>query len=343
MANYRLAEELDEQKCKLKDINDFLVNELKARALSYAVLQSDLAEATKGREASEALLEVCGTDLLACAGCKRVYAASDTSGSLLAAIKTSDIYDAMPVVLLLCDRVAPDKRKAVPPHCERCAASHPSLRAQSEMARVRAEDDAVIEELRDRVLDAERKARSAEEYLGKREALLGELAALKAALADARAGGARAVSELERQHVQDRCAALRCVSLRCLRICTRCVSARACTTRAPCHWLRVASDGARSAPQQLQQFQTKVKMYEWQAIGEMQGQVEADDEQAHSRNQGVHDEADRQPARTDDKARDHGERADERRAGVPVPADQRGRAAEPGARSHTDELSMTPQ
>ena len=180
----------------------------------------------RGREASEALLEVCGAELLACARCTRAYVAPDTSGSLPAAIKTSDFYIALPVVLLLCDHAALDKRKAVPPHSELCAASHTPLRAQSEMARVRAEDDAVIEELRDRVLDAERKARSAEEYLGKREALLGELAALKAALADARAGGARAVSELERQHVQDRCAhPLLCAAssahFHALRICSR--------------------------------------------------------------------------------------------------------------------------
>ena len=58
MANFKLAEELDDQKSKLKDINDFLVNELKARALSYAVLQSDLAEAKKSKEDTETRCEV---------------------------------------------------------------------------------------------------------------------------------------------------------------------------------------------------------------------------------------------------------------------------------------------
>jgi len=50
--NYKLAEELEDQKSKLKDINDFLVNELKARALSYAALQAELAE-TKKKMAEE--------------------------------------------------------------------------------------------------------------------------------------------------------------------------------------------------------------------------------------------------------------------------------------------------
>lgn len=45
--NYKLTEELEDQKSKLKDINDFLVNELKARALSYAALQAELAETKK--------------------------------------------------------------------------------------------------------------------------------------------------------------------------------------------------------------------------------------------------------------------------------------------------------
>lgn len=48
--NYTLSEELEAQKGKLKDINDFLVNELKARALSFAVLQSDLTEARKAKD-----------------------------------------------------------------------------------------------------------------------------------------------------------------------------------------------------------------------------------------------------------------------------------------------------
>jgi hypothetical protein len=57
--NYQLSEELDQQKSKLKDINDFLVNELKARALSFAVLQSDLAEAKKSKDQMKDSYEVC--------------------------------------------------------------------------------------------------------------------------------------------------------------------------------------------------------------------------------------------------------------------------------------------
>jgi hypothetical protein len=57
--NYQLSEELEQQKSKLKDINDFLVNELKARALSFAVLQSDLAEAKKTKDEIKESYEVC--------------------------------------------------------------------------------------------------------------------------------------------------------------------------------------------------------------------------------------------------------------------------------------------
>jgi hypothetical protein len=52
VGSFRLAEQLDEQRCKLRDINDFLVNELKARALSCAVLQGELTEAVKARDAA---------------------------------------------------------------------------------------------------------------------------------------------------------------------------------------------------------------------------------------------------------------------------------------------------
>jgi hypothetical protein len=58
VANYRLAEDLEGQKEKLKDINDFLVNELKARALSYAVLQGELADVKKCLEEARAAHEV---------------------------------------------------------------------------------------------------------------------------------------------------------------------------------------------------------------------------------------------------------------------------------------------
>jgi hypothetical protein len=42
----------------LKDINDFLVNELKARALSFAALQAELADTKKKMEASKKAFEV---------------------------------------------------------------------------------------------------------------------------------------------------------------------------------------------------------------------------------------------------------------------------------------------
>ena len=63
----------------------------------------------------------------------------------------------------------------------------------------------------------------------------------------------------------------------------------------------------------------------------LQGQVEEDDEQAHPGDKAAHDEAHGQPAGSHDEAHDHGERADERRDGVPEPADQLRHLAERGA------------
>ena len=56
--NYKLTEELEEQKSKLKDINEFLVNELKARALSFATLQAELAETKKTMEENQTHFQV---------------------------------------------------------------------------------------------------------------------------------------------------------------------------------------------------------------------------------------------------------------------------------------------
>jgi hypothetical protein len=52
--------------------------------------------------------------------------------------------------------------------------------------------------------DSERKARSAEEYLCKREELLKEIQSLKDQVAEQKDLAAKQVSELERKHVQDR-------------------------------------------------------------------------------------------------------------------------------------------
>lgn len=52
--------------------------------------------------------------------------------------------------------------------------------------------------------DSDRKARSAEEYLGKREELLKEKATLQEQMQDQRTQFELQISEIERQHVQDR-------------------------------------------------------------------------------------------------------------------------------------------
>jgi DNA repair exonuclease SbcCD ATPase subunit len=77
---------------------------------------------------------------------------------------------------------------------------------QREVAAARAEGEAEVEALQARMADSERKARAAEEYLGRREALLADLAAAKAAASEQKAAAERHASELERKHVQDRCA-----------------------------------------------------------------------------------------------------------------------------------------
>ena len=87
--------------------------------------------------------------------------------------------------------------------CGSVSSYHSAL--QKELAKIREEDERIIEDLQERMADSERKARSAEEYLGKREVLMNELARLKVALAEQKAAGERTVAELERKHVQDRC------------------------------------------------------------------------------------------------------------------------------------------
>jgi hypothetical protein len=53
--------------------------------------------------------------------------------------------------------------------------------------------------------DSDRKARSAEEYLGMREELLKGKAKLQEQMQDMRTQYELQISEIERQHVQDRC------------------------------------------------------------------------------------------------------------------------------------------
>jgi hypothetical protein len=75
---------------------------------------------------------------------------------------------------------------------------------QSELKRVTDEAERTIADLEERMADSDRKARSAEEYLGKREELMQEKAALQQEMQDMRAQFEQQISEIERQHVQDR-------------------------------------------------------------------------------------------------------------------------------------------
>ena len=98
------------------------------------------------------------------------------------------------------------------PTLSRCAGSEHQhcLGVQAELKRVREQSEAHIQELLDKMADSDRKARSAEEYLSKREGLLAELALLKVQVADEQHKGEVQLRELERQHVQDRCASSAC-------------------------------------------------------------------------------------------------------------------------------------
>lgn len=62
----------------------------------------------------------------------------------------------------------------------------------------------MIADLEERMADSDRKARSAEEYLGMREELLKEKASLQEQMQDMRTQFELQISEIERQHVQDR-------------------------------------------------------------------------------------------------------------------------------------------
>jgi hypothetical protein len=75
---------------------------------------------------------------------------------------------------------------------------------QKELTRIKTEDEAYIAELLEKMGDSERKARSAEEYLCKREELLKEIQSLKDQIVEQKELASKQVSELERQHVQDR-------------------------------------------------------------------------------------------------------------------------------------------
>jgi len=54
----RLTQELDKSKANLKDINEFLTNELKARALTTAALEHQRKELTQELADSKAAAEV---------------------------------------------------------------------------------------------------------------------------------------------------------------------------------------------------------------------------------------------------------------------------------------------
>lgn len=62
-----------------------------------------------------------------------------------------------------------------------------------------------IAELLEKMADSDRKARSAEEYLGMREDLLKQLAELQEKMQESKKKYEHQISELEREHVKDRC------------------------------------------------------------------------------------------------------------------------------------------
>jgi hypothetical protein len=78
---------------------------------------------------------------------------------------------------------------------------------QKELARIKAEDEAYIAALLEKINDSDRKARSAEEYLGKREELLSQLQELRDQIVKDKQASVQQINELERQKVQDRCVA----------------------------------------------------------------------------------------------------------------------------------------
>lgn len=66
-----------------------------------------------------------------------------------------------------------------------------------------------IAELLEKMADSDRKARSAEEYLGMREDLLKQLAELQEKMQESKKQFEYQISELEREHVKDRYGYLR--------------------------------------------------------------------------------------------------------------------------------------
>lgn len=56
--NIKLSEELDSQKASLKDINEFLTNELKARSVTTSALEKTIAELEEKLEEQKGSYEV---------------------------------------------------------------------------------------------------------------------------------------------------------------------------------------------------------------------------------------------------------------------------------------------
>lgn len=56
--NIKLSEELDSQKTSLKDINEFLTNELKARSVTTSALEKTIAELEEKLEDQKSSYEV---------------------------------------------------------------------------------------------------------------------------------------------------------------------------------------------------------------------------------------------------------------------------------------------
>lgn len=76
---------------------------------------------------------------------------------------------------------------------------------QAEMKRTNDSSEKYIAELLEKMADSDRKARSAEEYLGMREDLLKQLAELQDKMQESKKQFEHQISELEREHVKDRC------------------------------------------------------------------------------------------------------------------------------------------
>lgn len=94
-----------------------------------------------------------------------------------------------------------------------------------------------IAELLEKMADSDRKARSAEEYLGMREDLLKQLAELQEKMQESKKKYEHQISELEREHVKDRCGFCAC------RHCLPCRSVR--LVHGIFHYLNYSNNGNR--------------------------------------------------------------------------------------------------